>query len=166
MKTKFLATALFVATSVFAQNTPSTSTTPPTAEQRRAAMAERAVDRMTRFLNLDQNQQTQIKTILTETQAANQTLQTQLRDLRKNLITAVKNNDIGGITSITQQMSAPRQQLDVSRATSAAKIFALLNPDQKTKLDNGLDMLMEMGGPGAPGGPGMRGGFGPRGGRR
>lgn len=155
----FTITAL-MASAMFAQTT-DTAATKPDPAARRTAM-------LTRMLNLDASQQTQVKAILADAATANQNSQTQLKDLHTKLITAVKNNDSGGISAITQQMSAPRQQMDAARASSAAKIYALLTADQKAKVDDGLEMLIGMGGGpgmGGPGGPGM-GGPGMRGGPR
>lgn len=161
MKYRFLAVPLLAAATVFAQSqaapaTPSTPNRDPGA--RRVAM-------LTRMLSLTTDQQTQVQSLLEAERTGSQAAAEQLKTLRTSLITAAKNNDVGGINSITQQMQAPRQQLDVLRVTTAAKIYALLNPDQKTKADHLIEMLMAGGGPGGPRFGGHPGGP-PRGGAR
>jgi Spy/CpxP family protein refolding chaperone len=72
----------------------------------------------------------------------------QLRTLHTQMITAVKNGDEAGMEKITTEMSALHQQEEVAHAKAASKIYASLTADQKTKIGNHLEMLMEHGGPG------------------
>ena len=149
MKTQlFILTALAAASfapSMFGQ----AATTKPDPAARHTQM-------LTRMLNLTSDQQTKVQALLTTEETSSATLRTQLKTLRTSLLTAIKTDDLGGINSITQQMSAPEQQEAALRATTAAGIYALLSPDQQTKVNNGVEMLAGMGG--GRGGPG---GFGP-----
>lgn len=116
--------------------------------------AARHAQMLSQMLTLTAAQQTQVQAILATEENAVKANQTQLQTLRTNLITAIKSNDTGGINSITMQISPLRQQDDAARAIAAAQIYAVLTPDQQTKVNNGVEMLAGMGGGRGPGGPG------------
>ena len=152
MKTRFLTMALFAVAALVPAFAQTATATRPDPAVRHTAM-------LTKMLGLTTDQQTQVQALLTAQESTAAGYQTQLQTLRTSLLTAMKNNDVGGINAITSQIATPRQQLDALRATTAAKIYALLTADQKTKVDNGIEMLAGMGGGpgggfGGPGGPG------------
>ena len=113
--------------------------------------SQRMENMLTRSLGLDATQQNQVHTILADAQVQSQGLGTQLKTLRTSLIDAIKTNNTAQIDSLHQQISPLQQQLDVIRSKAAAQIYASLTTDQKTKLGNGIGMLM-----GGGFGPGMR----------
>ena len=113
--------------------------------------SQRVENMLTRFLTLDATQQNQVHTILADAQVQSQGSGAQLKTLRTSLIDAIKTNNTAQIDSLTQQISLQQQQLEAIRSKAAAQIYAILSADQKTKLGNGLGMLM-----GGGFGPGMR----------
>ncbi len=117
--------------------------------------------RLTKHLNLTAAQQNTVHTALLENRTMAKGLNQQMHTLHTQMITAVKNGDEGTIESVTQQISALRQQQDVLHAKAMAKIYATLSADQKTKVGPNLEMLMGRGGPGFGFGGGFGGGFPP-----
>jgi len=118
--------------------------------------------RLTKHLSLSATQQNNVHTVLAERRVTTSAIGPQLRTLHTQMITAVKNGDEAGMEKVTTEMSALHQQEEVAHAKAAAKIYSSLTADQKTKIGNHLEILMEHGGPGF-GGPGF-GGHGRRGG--
>jgi Spy/CpxP family protein refolding chaperone len=113
--------------------------------------SQRIENMLTRFLTLDATQQNQVHTILADAKVQSQGSADQLKTLRTSLIDAIKTNNTAQIDSLTQQISLLQQQQEAIRSKAAANIYASLSADQKTKLGNGLGMLM-----GGGFGPGMR----------
>ena len=101
---------------------------------------------LTKFLTLDAAQQNQVHTILADAKVQSQAFGDQVKTLRGSLVDAIKANNSAQIDSLTQQISQLQQQADAIRAKAAAKIYAVLTADQKTKLGDGLGMLMGGGG--------------------
>jgi Spy/CpxP family protein refolding chaperone len=151
MKARFLILPLIVAGAIIAQDAAQTQTQTQTRPRTRPDPGAQLERMLTRFLQLDAAQQSQVHTILEEAKVANQGLPEKIRTLRKSLIDAVKANDTGQIDSLTQQIAAAEQQLSANRAKSAAKIYAILTESQKTVVGEGLGMLM--GGFAGPMGP-------------
>lgn len=107
---------------------------------------------LTRFLNLDATQQNQVHTILADAKVQSQGSGDQMKTLHASLVDAIKANNTAQIDALTLQISQAQQPLAAIHAKTAAKIYAVLSSDQKTKLGDGLGMLMGGGGFG----PGMR----------
>ena len=105
-------------------------------------------ERLTQNLGLSAEQQNKVHTILAESQLSQPTRQ-QMETLRQSLNDAIKAGDEVQIDKITQEMGAMHQQQTALHAKTSAKIYALLTPDQKTKVGANLEMLMgpPMGGP-------------------
>ena len=112
--------------------------------------------RLTKHLGLSATQQNNVHTVLAERRVTTSALGPQMRTLHEAMITAVKNGDEAGMEKVTTEMSALHQQEEVAHAKAAAKIYSSLTADQKTKVGNHLEMLMQRGGPGF-GGPGFGG---------
>jgi Spy/CpxP family protein refolding chaperone len=104
--------------------------------------------RLTRHLSLSASQQNAVHTVLAERRVTTSAIGPQLRTLHTQMITAVKNGDEAGMEKITTEMSTLHQQEEVAHAKAASKIYASLTADQKAKIGNHLEMLMEHGGPG------------------
>lgn len=113
--------------------------------------------RLTKHLALSAAQQNNVHTVLAERRVTTSAIGPQLRTLHEQMVTAIKNGDEAGMEKVTTEMSTLHQQEEVAHAKAAAKIYSSLTADQKTKLGNHLEMLMEHGGPG-PRGFGRRGG--------
>ena len=112
---------------------------------------------LTKFLALNATQQNQVHTILADAQVQSKGSADQMKTLRANLRDAIKSNNTAQIDALTLQISQLQQPLDASRSKAAAQIYAVLTPDQQTKLGDGLGMLM-----GGGFGPGMRRGGPPQ----
>ena|ERR1700735_4217709 len=104
--------------------------------------------RLTRHLSLSASQQNAVHTVLAERRVTTSAIGPQLRTLHTQMVTAVKNGDEAGMEKITTEMSTLHQQEEVAHAKAASKIYASLTADQKAKIGNHLEMLMEHGSPG------------------
>jgi Spy/CpxP family protein refolding chaperone len=127
---------------------------PPTPQE----MIERHVKRMAHFLTLTTDQQAQVTNILTADINNLATLRETLKNQREAVVAAIKANS--GIQAAVTALSATQAQIETIRANQAARIYAILTADQKTKIGDAINMLAG-GGPGGPGPRGPRGG-GPR----
>ncbi len=90
--------------------------------------------RILRNLDLTAGQKAQAKTILQQAKTAAAPVRTQLQQTRKALETAIK-TDPNQIASLSAQAGQSQGQLLAIRGQAMAQIYALLTPDQKTKLD-------------------------------
>jgi Spy/CpxP family protein refolding chaperone len=115
--------------------------------------------RLTRHLSLNATQQNTVHTVLAERRVTTSAIGPQLRTLHTQMVTAIKNGDEAGMEKVTAEMSTLHQQEEVAHAKAASKIYSSLTADQKAKIGNHLEMLMEHG-------PGFDGphGFGRHGG--
>lgn len=157
MKIRVVAIALTMAGALLAQPPGGgrANMVPPTPQE----MIQHHVERLTHFLTLTSDQQTQVTNILTADVNNLTTLRDSIKTEREAVLTAIKSNlNIG---SAVAALSSTQAQIETIRANEAAKIYALLTADQKTKVGDGVNMLAGGGGPGGPGGPGGFGG--PRG---
>jgi Spy/CpxP family protein refolding chaperone len=158
MKIRLLAIPLALAGVVFGQSS-TTTTAPPQPPDPTVRMQQM----LTRMLQLDSGQQSQVGQILADLKIANQGLGDQLSTARKSLIAAIKTNDTGQIHQLTVNISGVEQQLSENRSKAASSIYAILTDSQRNVVGAGLGMLMGGGGPMGPGGPGGFGGRGPGG---
>ena len=152
MKLRLVIVPLIVSAALFAQ--------PPDGGRRGPGgdPSQRIENMLTRFLTLDAAQQNQVHTILEDAKVQSQGSADQLKTLHTSLAAAIKSNSTAQIDALTVQISQVQQPLEAIRAKAAAKIYAVLTADQKTKLGDGLGMLMGGGGFG----PGMRRGGPPK----
>jgi Spy/CpxP family protein refolding chaperone len=104
--------------------------------------------RLTKHLALSAAQANNVHTVLAERRVTTSAIGPQLRTLHTQMVTAIKNGDEAGMEKITTEMSTLHQQEEVSHAKAAAKIYSSLTTDQKAKVGNHLEMLMEHEGPG------------------
>jgi len=153
MKARVFVMALTMAGALLAQ--PPGGGAPPTPQE----MIQRQVNRLTHFLTLTADQQTQITNILSADINNLSTLQGTLRTEREALLAAIKSN--GGVQAAVAALSNTQGQVETIHANQAAQIYALLTADQKTKVGDAVNMLSG-GGPGGPGGRGPGGRGGPR----
>ena len=157
MKYRFLAISALLA-AAFAQTAFTQATAAPDPAARHTQM-------LTKMLGLTSDQQTKVQMILANETTTVQANQAAVKTARTNLIAAIKSSD-PNLSTYVQQAAQARQADDVARANAAAAIYAVLTPDQRTKVDNGVEMLAGLGGGRGPGGPGagpmMHRGGGPR----
>src|SRR5258706_3716400 len=149
MKACLMVYPILIAATLFAQGRRvglgrDPNATPPTA----AEIVAREVQMLTRFLTLDAGQQATATTALTNAQAQVALNAATLKTDRGLLLDAIKGNQLGTIDTLTSTIANLQGQNDAIRAKAAAAIYAVLTADQKTKLGNGLGLLLGGGGPG------------------
>jgi Spy/CpxP family protein refolding chaperone len=124
--------------------------TPPTPAQ----IAARELSHLTDALSLTSAQQSEAATILTAEAGAQAAQRTGMDTARKALETAIEANDSAGIGAAAVQIGELTTQQVQSHATAQAALYAILTPEQQTKLKSLFSR-----GPGGfghgPGGPGM-----------
>jgi hypothetical protein len=120
---------------------------------------QRRLQMLTGFLGLSAGQQSSVQSILTDERNKLATFQTQfgpqLQVLRSNLTDAIRSNNSSSITAATAAIAPLEAQQRAIQAGAAAEVYALLSPDQQTKVGKGLELLL--GGPRGPRGPGRLG---------
>lgn len=130
-----------------------------------AAMIARRVGRLSTLLGLSDAQQQQATKIFTDATTKGAGIVTSLRSARTDLKTATQQNNASNIHIAATAIGNLTGQLTEDEALAQASFFAILTPDQQSRL-NQLESRrpgMFGGGP-PPGGPGMgpRMGRGPR----
>jgi Spy/CpxP family protein refolding chaperone len=165
MKRRVIVLAMTMATALLAQPPGGgrANAVPPTPQE----MIQHHVERLTHYLTLTSDQQSQVTNILTADINNLTTLRDGMKAHREAVLAAIKSNS--GIAAAVTALSNAQAQIETIRANEAAHIYAILTADQKTKIGDAVNMLAGGGGPGGPGGPGgfggprgHRGGGGPR----
>lgn len=87
---------------------------------------------------------------------------TSLRSARSDLKTAIQTNNLNNINLASTSIGTSMGQLTAAEAVAQASFYAILTPDQQTKLNQLESQRPGMFGGLPPGGPGM---MGPRMGR-
>jgi len=163
VKTFSFALSLLAGSLVLAQSTTTTTTPTPTPGRHMHPPPTGNPDdnfekRLTTHLGLNANQQNGVHTALAEARVQQNGMNTQMRTLHGQMVTAIKAGNSDQIDSLSQQMSELHKQQTAIHGKSMAKIYGSLTADQKTKVGANLEMLMgHMGGFGGPGpgnGPG------------
>jgi Spy/CpxP family protein refolding chaperone len=130
-----------------------------------AAMISRRVGRLTTVLGLTDAQQKQATQIFTDAITKGSTITTSLRSARTDLKNATQQNNSSNIHIAATTIGTLTAQLTEAEALAQASFYAILTPDQQTKVSQLESQRPGMfgGGP-RPGGPGMgpRMGRGPR----
>jgi Spy/CpxP family protein refolding chaperone len=157
-----LATAILAAVvsapTTFAQavttDTVATSAPGPGGPHNPAQMIEHRITKMNAVLTLNSAQQSQIRTILTNQDTAEQGFRTSMHAAHANLKTAVQNNDAAAIETLSQQIGATTAQSVAAHAKAEAAIYAALSPEQQAKAAQLPELLGAGGGSGwGHGGP-------------
>jgi len=86
-------------------------------------------------LNLTADQQTKIRDAFREAAEARRGVVEQTRDLRKQLVAAVKANDQPMIDQISGALGKILETQLAFQANTVAKVYGLLTPEQELKLD-------------------------------
>ena len=142
-----LALLALAAQSMLAQNPSEPAFNPPDP----ATMAQHRVQFLTNQLSLTSQQQQQALTIFTNVATSQSTVHQSMKTAHDSLKTAVKNNDANGITQAANTIGSLTAELTATEAKADAALYAILTPDQQTKLNQ-----MESHGPGMRhGGPPM-----------
>ena len=118
-------------------------------------MIQRHIQRLTNLLSLTPAQVTQATTIFTSSMNAVTPLQSTLNTDRQSLQTAVKGNATATIDQLAAAMGTLSGQIIAIQNKADAAFYAILTPDQQTKLNTTGGMG---GGMGPGGGRGMMGG--------
>jgi Spy/CpxP family protein refolding chaperone len=122
-----------------------------------AQMIEHRITKMNAVLTLNSAQQSQVRTILTNQETAEQGFRTSMQAAHANLKTAIQNNDAAAIETLSQQIGNVTAQSIAAHAKAEAAIYAALSSEQQTKAAQVPELLG-----GGPGGPGGWGHGGPR----
>lgn len=145
-KIPMIALGILTAGAMVAQKTPETPAAPAAPQQsveghHRAAVnwQDRMVQRMTRRLNLTPDQQVQVKAILKNARQENKAFAPQLREERMALHSAIRSDSLAQIDRVTQQNSNVNEKAAANHLKAVAKIYSILNPDQKAKFDQRFD---------------------------
>ena len=138
-KTTFLL-PLFTATALLAQSgTASNPQSPATRDggSRHTGQeaGRRGMGRLSQQLNLTPDQQRQVRSFFEQAKEAAKPVRDQLRQQRTALEAAVKANSEQQIEQVTHQNAELKAQLQAIHAKSMAKVYSILNADQKTKFD-------------------------------
>jgi len=86
-------------------------------------------------LNLTADQQTKIRNAFDEASEFRRGIAGQNRELRDQLVAAVKAGDLAMIDQISEAFGMILQQQIAFQAKTVAKVYAILTPEQKSKLD-------------------------------
>lgn len=114
-----------------------------------ATRVQHRVARLTAWLGLSSAQTAQATTIFTNAQTALAPFHTTLTQARNDMAAAVKSNATSTIDTLAATIGSATTQITAIQNKADAAFYAILTPDQQTKLDQS-------------GGRGMRG-FGPMG---
>lgn len=135
---RLLGAATLVAGLTFAQS--STTTTNPNPAPH--PMARHRMARIANYLQLTDAQKTQAKAIFQAANEAGQPIREQLKPMRQQLQAAITSGNSAQIDQITAGMAPLKSQLAANRAKAFSKFYAILTPDQQTKLEAGMHRLM------------------------
>jgi len=86
-------------------------------------------------LNLTADQQTKIRNAFDEAAEFRRGMAAQGRDLRNQLVAAVKAGDQAMIDQISEALGMILQEQIAFQAKTVAKVYGILTPEQKAKLD-------------------------------
>lgn len=121
---------------------------PPSGPPDPATMAQHRVQFLTNQLSLTAQQQQQALTIFTSATTSEGSMHDSMKAAHDSLRTAIKNNDTNGITQAANTIGNLTAQATAAQAKADAALYAILTPDQQTKLTQ-----MESRGPGMRHGP-------------
>jgi Spy/CpxP family protein refolding chaperone len=99
-----------------------------------ATMAQHRVQFLTDRLSLTSQQQQQALTIFTGAATSQSGLHESMKTAHDSLRSAIKNNDANGISQAANTLANLTAQATVTQAKADAALYAILTPDQQTKL--------------------------------
>jgi Spy/CpxP family protein refolding chaperone len=125
-----LAAGMALAQNAPAQNSPHAG--------RHGAQAGSMIDRLSARLNLTDAQKQQAQSIFAEGRTSVQPVRAQIRQDRQALAAAVKSGSQADIDRISNNMGPLLAQASAIHAKAFASFYAILTPDQKSKVDQRL----------------------------
>jgi Spy/CpxP family protein refolding chaperone len=125
-----LAAGMALAQNAPAQNSPHAG--------RHGAQNGSMVDRLSARLNLTDAQKQRAQSIFTEARKSAQPVRAQIRQDKQALAAAVKSGSQGDIDRISKNMGPLLGQASAIHAKAFANFYAILTPDQKSKVDERL----------------------------
>ncbi len=120
--------------------TPPVSAAPQENTQRTGR--QRMLQRLASDLNLTPDQQAKARQIFGESWRQRRAIAPQLREERKAILTAIKSDNTAEIERLIQRNSQLNAQAAEIHAKAMARFYAILNPQQKAKMDQKLARLM------------------------
>jgi Spy/CpxP family protein refolding chaperone len=102
--------------------------------QGKLALGANLRQRVIKNLNLTADQKAQAKTIFQDAKAAAALVRPQVQENRQALEAAVKSNDATRIQQYAAAAGVLQGKLVAIRSTAMAQLYAILTPDQQTKL--------------------------------
>jgi Spy/CpxP family protein refolding chaperone len=120
----------------FAQNAPDPNSPH---SGRHAAHAGSMIDRFAANLNLTDAQKQQAQSIFAAARQSAQPLHAQIAQNKQALTAAVKSGSQTDIDRISSSMGPLLAQASAIHSKALAQFYAILTPDQKTKMDQHLD---------------------------
>lgn len=120
------------------------TTAPAKAEEHhpQARNSQMMMQRLTKDLNLTADQQTKAKNIFDQSWAQRKAISPKLREERGAILNAIKSDNPREIDRLIQENSHLNAQAAEIHAKAMAKFYAMLNPDQKVKMDQRLNAFM------------------------
>jgi Spy/CpxP family protein refolding chaperone len=131
-----MAGALMAQKTLPPQNTNNDQATVQSAHRAAVNRSDWMVQRLTKRLDLTQDQQDRVKAIFADSKTQAKALNPQLREERMELKAAVKSDSPSQIDHITQQNATLNSQAEAIHVKAMAKVYALLTPAQKAKFDH------------------------------
>lgn len=98
-----------------------------------ATMVQRHVQHLTTVLSLNASQQQQATTIFTSAMTGASSIHGDMKTAHQSLQTAIKNNDVNGITAAANNIGNLTAQMIAAHAKAQAAFMQILTPDQQTK---------------------------------
>lgn len=145
MKSTILSTGILTAGLLFAQALPASAATPPANGAPNSPAGHyknsedwqnRIVQRLNERLSLTADQQSKVRSILSDSRAMNQGLSSEYREERMALDDAVRTNAKPQIDRIVRENATLNTQMTVNHLKTMASIYAVLTPDQKATFDH------------------------------
>ncbi len=99
---------------------------------------ERMLERMTRKLDLTEQQQAEIGAVLEQSRGAMHGDMQRIRALRESLSAQRRNLDEGSLQATADEIGQLTSRMIVARTSSQAQIYAVLSPSQQDEMDKML----------------------------
>jgi len=96
---------------------------------------QRRGEAVAQYLNLSDAQKEQARAELQAARSAALPLRQQLRQVRRDMLQAIRANDTAGIQQLSAQQGSLKGRLSMIRGQAFAKIYANLTPEQRAKAD-------------------------------
>jgi len=135
-RTLFLPAVLGVGMLAAQTTTPPARTAPPEHSQRGGR--QMMLQKLTSDLNLTPDQQAKAKQIFDQSWQQRKAIAPKLKEERGAILAAIKSDNVTQIDRLIQQNSQLNAQAAEIHAKAMAQFYAILNPQQKAKMDQKL----------------------------